>query len=157
MDEEKIRATTGEISGIKQKGTDLKEVSKARQKQLPKDFLWIGKGNWESTIYLFSYEHPVPGFSPNVAAFFGTGFEVLCPILLIAGFGTRVAATILLIMTAFIQFTYQEHITHIYWMILLSVLLFQGPGKISIDNIIRNKTISNDRYKKLAGIVKDDF
>jgi putative oxidoreductase len=120
--------------------------------KLPKDFLWIGKGNWQSTIYLFTHEHPLPGFPPEVAAFLGTSFEILCPILLVFGFGTRVASFILIIMTIYINFAYQHDIAHIYWMILLSVLLFQGPGKISIDNIIRTKTLSSDKYKKMAKI-----
>ena len=118
--------------------------------KLPSGFLGIGKGNWGSTLYLFEYEHPVPGFSPEMAAYLGTSFEILCSILLIFGFGTRVGATILLLMSAFIEITYQHHITHIYWMILLSVLIFQGPGKISLDYIIRKKTLSCDKYKEMA-------
>ena len=119
--------------------------------KLPKGFLWLGQGNWSSTLFLFEYEHPVPGFSPEMAAYMGTFFELLCPVLLFIGLGTRAAAFILLIMTAFIQITYQQHITHIYWMILLAVLILQGAGRISLDFRIRKLVLSSKRYMKLAG------
>lgn len=120
--------------------------------KMPKDFLWVGKGDWSSTLFLFEYEHPVPGVSPSFAALMGTSFEFICPILLVLGLGTRPAAAILLIMTAFIQITYQQHITHIYWMILLAVLIFQGAGNLSLDYLIRKKALSCKEYRKAAGI-----
>lgn len=120
--------------------------------KLPSDFLWVGKGNWDSTLFLFEYEHPIPGFSPEIAAFLGTGFEFLCPILLVLGIATRPAAAILIVMTAFIQITYQQHITHIYWMILLGVLAVQGAGKFSLDSVVRKKLLGSKEYRKLAGL-----
>lgn len=122
--------------------------------KLPTGFLGIGKGDWDNTILLFEYEHPVPFLSPEVAAFLGTGFELLCPILLVVGFGTRTAAFILLIMTAFIQITYFQHVTHIYWMILLGVLVLQGGGKLSLDSIFRKKLLRSECYKQLSGLEK---
>ncbi len=119
--------------------------------KLPSGFFGIGKGSWDTTLMLFEYEHPVPGLSPEFAAYSGTFFELLCPILLVLGLGARFAAAILLIMTAVIQFTYQEDIIHIYWMILLSVLIFHGAGKISLDYFIRKKSLECNEYKKLIG------
>jgi uncharacterized membrane protein YphA (DoxX/SURF4 family) len=111
--------------------------------KLPNGFLGIGKGDWESTLYLFTNEHPIPFFSPAVAAYTGTFFEIVCPVLLVFGLGTRLAAVILLIMTAFIQFSYQANVEQEYWMILFAVLIFQGGGKISADYWVRKKVIGN--------------
>ncbi|PIR37408.1 MAG: hypothetical protein COV35_09965 [Alphaproteobacteria bacterium CG11_big_fil_rev_8_21_14_0_20_39_49] len=130
--------------------------------KLPKDFLGlnIGRGySWDSTIYLFEEVHPVPLLSPNVAAVLGTGLEILCPILLIIGLGARPAAAILLIMTAVIELTSDPDFLsetastqHQYWIILLSVIVFYGAGKLSIDHIIRKKSLSYPKYREITGI-----
>ncbi|MDA0781483.1 MAG: DoxX family protein [Rickettsiales bacterium] len=130
--------------------------------KIPKDFLGlnIGKGySWDSTIYLFEEVHPVPLLSPNVAAVLGTGLEILCPILLIIGLGARPAAAVLLIMTGVIEFTSDPdflsetaRLIHQYWMILLAVIVFNGPGKLSVDHIIRKKSLSCPKYREIAGI-----
>lgn len=122
--------------------------------KLPAGFLGIGKGSWSSTIYLFTEEHPLPLplLPPEVAAFLGTGFEILCPVLLLFGLGSRAAAAILFGMAAFIQISYLQDIQHIYWMILLSVTIFHGPGKLSLDYIIRKKSLNCPTYTEMAGI-----
>lgn len=105
--------------------------------------VWMAKVFWvsgvlklqdfDTAIVLFTEEHPVPFLPPVVAAFLGTGFEVLCPILLVLGLATRLAALPLLVMTAVINFTYQEALEHYYWALLLGVLLTQGAGRWSLD------------------------
>jgi putative oxidoreductase len=130
--------------------------------KLPKDFLGLGIGkgfSWDSTVYLFEEVHPVPFLSPNFAAVSGTALELLCPILLVLGIGTRPAAAILLIMTAVIELTSDPDFLseaastqHQYWMILLSVLVFYGAGKLSLDYLIRKKSLSCQKYKDIAGI-----
>ena len=94
--------------------------------KLPQGVLGIGKGDWSSTLILFEYEHPVPFLSPEIVAFIGTSLEIICPILLVLGLGTRFAASLLLIMTAVIEFTYQHSMDHIYWASLLLFLITQG-------------------------------
>ena len=123
--------------------------------KLPSGFLGIGKGNWDSTLYLFEYEHPIPFLPVEFAAFVGTGFEILCPILLIIGLGSRGAAFILLAMSAFIELTYIQNIEHIFWMILLSVTIFHGPGKLSLDHVIRKKALNCPKYREMAGIKEE--
>ncbi len=93
--------------------------------------------DWENTIMLFTYEHPVPYMNPEIAAFFGTIFELSCPILLAIGLGSRFATIPLLAMTAVIQFTYMQHEQHYYWAFLLATILCFGSGKISLDYFIR--------------------
>ena len=120
--------------------------------KLPAGFLGFGKGNWNSTLYLFREEHPVPLLSPEIAAFIGTSFELICPILLILGLGTRSAAAILLLMTAFIEITYFQATDHLHWMILCAFLICYGGGKFSLDYTIRKKSLACDKYRKMAGI-----
>lgn len=92
--------------------------------------------NWEVTIFLYANEHPVPGLAPETAAVIGTGIELICPILLVFGLATRVAAIPLLLTTAFLQLTYKDLTDHLYWMALLGFLIFRGPGALSIDYFI---------------------
>jgi putative oxidoreductase len=80
---------------------------------------------------------PVP---PVPAAYMASYAEFFLPLMLVLGFGTRVAALGLLIMTAVIQiYIMPEHlwITQIYWFAILTVLLSQGAGQISADHVIR--------------------
>lgn len=98
--------------------------------------------DWDTTILLFTDEHPVPGIPPVIAAYSAVTFELLCPVLLTLGFATRLATLPMLAMTAVIQFTYLSHTDHLYWALLLSVLLFTGPGKLSIDHLIRKKCMT---------------
>jgi len=93
--------------------------------------------SWESTLYLFQYEYKVPIIHHELAAIFATCFELGCPALLLFGLMTRLAAIPLLCMTAVIQFTYLDFIDHLYWAILLGTIILHGPGKLSIDHLIR--------------------
>ena len=80
---------------------------------------------------------PVP---PVLGAYLLSAAEIILPIMLVLGLGTRIAALGLLVMTALIQIyvTPQALWTlHIYWAAILLVLLTRGAGQISIDHIIR--------------------
>lgn len=95
--------------------------------------------SWRSTIYLFQYEYKVPLIPAELTAYFATTFELVCPILLVLGFGARLATLPLLAMTVVIQLTYLDLIDHYYWAILLGVILFYGPGTLSLDQFISKK------------------
>ena len=75
----------------------------------------------------------------NVAACMGTFTELVMPVLLVLGLGGRLAAFLMLVMTAVIQFSYQESMEHVYWALLLGIILTQGPGKWSFDYLIRKR------------------
>ncbi len=47
--------------------------------------------SWDTTIMLFTNQYHVPLLSPVFAAYLGTGFELVLPILLVLGFGGRIA------------------------------------------------------------------
>ncbi len=85
---------------------------------------------------------PVP---PGLAAYLIGGAEFLLPVMLVIGFGTRVAALGLLIVTALLQIYVMPQAlwsAHIYWASILLVLLSCGPGQLSIDHFI--KLAAND-------------
>ena len=100
-------------------------------------------GNWDTTVYLFREVHIVPVVSPELAAFLGTGAEIVLPVLLIAGLFTRFSAAGLLIMTAVIQFAVFDSFgddlsnpDHYMWMLLLAVPLIKGAGVLSLDHLV---------------------
>ncbi len=101
--------------------------------------------DWENTVFLFEFEYSVPILSPEIAAFFATFFELGMPILLVIGLLSRLAAIPLLSMALVIQFILGanspafDNVEHFYWMILLLVIIFKGPGIISLDHILKMK------------------
>jgi putative oxidoreductase len=80
---------------------------------------------------------PVP---PVLAAYMVSYAEFILPIMLVVGLGSRVAALGMLIMTAVIStYIMPEALwtTQVYWFAILTLLLTQGPGKVSLDHVIR--------------------
>jgi putative oxidoreductase len=62
-----------------------------------------------------------------LAAGSATAFEMLMPPLLVLGLFARPAALPLIAMTMVIQFTYLDHVDHLYWILLLGLILTFGP------------------------------
>jgi len=80
---------------------------------------------------------PVP---PGLAAYLVAGAECLLPVMLVLGFGTRIAAVGLLIVTAVIQLYVMPQAlwtAHVFWASILLVLISCGPGQVSIDHFIK--------------------
>lgn len=95
--------------------------------------------NWDTTLYLFSDQYRVPLLPSDMAAFLAVAIEVITPPLLVLGLLTRAASAVLLGMTAVIEiFVYpQAWPTHIQWAAMMLVLLCRGPGKLSLDWLVR--------------------
>lgn len=93
-------------------------------------------GTFDTQIFLFDLEHPVPGLSPEVAAHAALAGELILPILLAFGLFTRFGAFGILIMTAVIEFTYIHSTAHILWAFLAAAIFIKGPGTISLDNLL---------------------
>ncbi|WP_158772548.1 DoxX family protein [Cobetia sp. L2A1] len=93
----------------------------------------------ESTFFLFEYEYALPLVSPVLAAYLATFAEHFFPLMLWLGLGSRFAALGLAVMTLTIQlFVYPEAwVTHGLWLASLLVLVLQGPGRLSLDHLIR--------------------
>jgi len=95
--------------------------------------------NWDATLQLFEEEYKVPLLPPDFAAQMGAAVELTTPVLMVLGLLTRPAALVLLGMTTVIEvFVYpQAWPTHIQWAAMLMFLLFRGPGKLSLDYLIK--------------------
>ncbi|QUN31725.1 DoxX family protein (plasmid) [Cupriavidus sp. KK10] len=102
--------------------------------------------NWESALELFREDYKVPLIPPDLAAYVAVSIELTAPVLLVLGLATRPVALVLLGMTTVIEvFVYpQAWPTHIQWAAMLLVLLARGPGKFSIDWLIRRRMLGSD-------------
>ena len=97
--------------------------------------------NWDSTVSLFENEYAVPLLPPEVAAFAGTGVELVFPVLLAFGLGSRLAAFVLFVFNIVAVLSYpdlgaaglKDHQT---WGLLLLVTLLHGPGALSLDHLL---------------------
>jgi putative oxidoreductase len=100
--------------------------------------------SWDNTVLLFENEYSVPLLSPQVAAALGTFTELVFPVFLVLGLGGRFAAFVLFVFNYIAVISYPDLNPaglkdHMYWGILLLVLLFHGPGKISVDHFIKRR------------------
>lgn len=99
--------------------------------------------SWETAVALFTDEYRVPVLPPELAAYMAVSIELSAPVLLVLGLATRPTAAVLLGMTTVIEvFVYpQAWPTHLQWAAMLLVLLARGPGKISLDEVIRRRLL----------------
>ncbi|MBI3897745.1 MAG: DoxX family protein [Gammaproteobacteria bacterium] len=116
--------------------------------------LWVAKffwdsgltkiASWDTTVMLFTYEYHVPLLAPAAAAALGTFVELTFPVLLVFGIGTRLSALILFCFNFIAVISYPDLSEvglkdHTFYGILLLVIFFHGPGKLSIDHWLRRK------------------
>lgn len=97
---------------------------------------------WEvtdSTLMLFEYEYDIPLLSPEFAAYLATFAEFFLSLGILLGLLTRLSAAGLLLVTIVIQlFVYpNEWTVHLLWAALLLYLIKYGPGRISLDALIK--------------------
>ena len=97
----------------------------------------------DATFFLFAEEYKVPLIPPVMAAYMATAAELTLPWLLWLGIGARIAALGLFGMTAVIQiFVYPDaYMTHGLWAIALLMIVKFGPGALSIDHVIRSRSV----------------
>ena len=104
--------------------------------------------SWSSTVSLFQYEYAVPLLPPEVAAVMGTATELIFPVFLVFGLGARLAAIVLFVFNIIAVISYPDlNIVgvkdHILWGALLLVVIFHGPGKLSLDHLISRRFIGD--------------
>lgn len=97
---------------------------------------------WDSTINLFTYVYEVPWLSPDTAAALATAVELGGAVLLAVGLASRFGTAGLFILNIVAVISYPDlsevgHKDHFYWGLLLLIFLVRGPGKLSIDYLIR--------------------
>ncbi|MCB2262206.1 MAG: DoxX family protein [Candidatus Thiosymbion ectosymbiont of Robbea hypermnestra] len=121
--------------------------------------LWVAKvfflsgltkiQSWASTLALFEYEYKVPLLSPSVAAFLGTATELTLPVLIAVGLATRLSSLALFLFNLVAVYAYGSFLfsaegaaglqQHILWGAFLAMLVFHGPGKLSLDYLIARR------------------
>jgi len=106
--------------------------------------------SWDSTLHLFSGEcdwcYQVPLLPPVLAAYLGTGAELILPVLLALGLGGRLAAAALFVFNIVALISLPEVrpvdlMNHQLWGLMLLFPILYGPGKISVDHFIRRRCI----------------
>ncbi|MBV32283.1 MAG: hypothetical protein CMK36_02430 [Porticoccaceae bacterium] len=99
--------------------------------------------HWDSTLLLFEYEYAVPFLSVTFAALSATFFELVMPVFIALGLLTRLAALPLLVITAVIEFTYGSFSEHIYWALMLGLLITGGAGRFALDRRFKLEGIND--------------
>jgi putative oxidoreductase len=98
----------------------------------------------DTAIYLFTDEFKLhlPGGpydfpAPAVMAFLSGCGEIIFPVLLVLGLGTRFAASGLLLMTCIVELTVPDGWPiHITWAAMALGIMAWGPGRLSIDHAL---------------------
>ena len=101
--------------------------------------------NWDSTLYLFSDVYQVPLLPPELAAYLTTSAELGLPVLLVMGLLGRFAAGGLFILNLVAVISFYSELSesginqHLYWGILLAVLLLISHGAWSLDALLEKR------------------
>ena len=100
--------------------------------------------SWDSTLYLFNDVCHVPLLPPDVAAYLATGAELGLSVLLVLGLFGRFAAAGLSILNVVAVISYADlsdagRSHHLYWGILLGVLLVMSRWQWSVDFWVERK------------------
>lgn len=112
---------------------------------------WLKAQNWSGTLSLFQEEYKVPVLPSELAAYLGTAGELGFASLLILGLAGRPAALGLFAVNlmAVISYPQLREFTcpaalndHFYWGVLLALAAIMGPGKISLDNFLRQRFLN---------------
>ena len=116
--------------------------------------LWVAKvffmsglvkiQSWSTTLALFESEYNVPVLPQHLAAYLGTGAELILPVFIALGLGGRLAAAALFVFNIIAVMSYPDLSEvglkdHQYWGLMMLVTLFHGPGKLSLDHWLRRK------------------
>lgn len=93
----------------------------------------------EFRLHLFGAEIPYP--APSLMAHASGIAEILLPVLLVIGLGTRFAAAGLLLVTLIIQITIPDGWAsfHLPWAAMALALLAFGAGPLSLDRMLASR------------------
>lgn len=103
--------------------------------------------NMDSTIDLFTNTYQVPFLPPTVAAYMGTGVELVVPVFLAFGLFGRAAAAFMFVYNIICVVSFPDlwpdgfwaglfgsaFKDHKIWGLMLLVTFVYGPGKLSLD------------------------
>lgn len=102
--------------------------------------------DWGATLALFQYEYHVPLLPPALAAVMGAGGELLLSPLLALGLAGRFGALGLTVVNIMAVISYGDlsdlgRQDHLLWGMLLLMVLFHGPGRLSLDHWLTRQRI----------------
>ena len=105
---------------------------------------WLKISDWSTTQLLFENDYHVPLLPPHVAAVAGATGELALPVLLTLGLAGRFGAAGLFVVnlvaaTSFPDLSDLGLKDHVLWGALLLVMLFHGPGRLSVDAWLRRR------------------
>ena len=95
--------------------------------------------DWDIALALFMDEYKVPLLPPELAAVMGTSGELVLPVLLVLGLGSRFAALGLSVANVVAVVSLSEIAPaalqqHVFWGALLAGIAIYGPGRFSVDH-----------------------
>ncbi len=108
---------------------------------------WLKVQSWDSTLMLFEHEYAVPVLPHELAAWLGTGGELVLPALLLIGLFSRFSAAGLFVLNAVAAISYPDMSDaglkdHVLWGWWCVVLICTGPGRLSIDHWLNRRVSS---------------
>ena len=102
-------------------------------------------GDWETTLVLFEYEYQVPLLNFELAAYLATFGELVFPVILIAGLGTRFTAIALSLINIIAVVSYYATLAkgaglvwHYLWGSMLLTNVIYGGGFFSLDQWLKS-------------------
>jgi len=104
--------------------------------------------SWDSTLYLFSDVYQVPILPSDIAAYIATAGELGLSVLLVLGLFGRFATAGLFILNAVAVYSYYSGLSeaglnqHLYWGLLLAVLLVISRGIWTVDTWLEKRLYS---------------
>jgi putative oxidoreductase len=106
--------------------------------------------DWDSTLFLFNEEYQVPLLPPELAAWMGTGGELLLPVLLTVGLLGRFSAIGLCIVNGMAVISLNDIppaalSQHVLWGSLLVMITVSGVGKYSMDAWLLSRLEKNTK------------
>ena len=119
---------------------------------------WLKLQDWGQTLSLFESEYHVPLLPPHAAAYVGTAGELVFSVLVILGFAGRLSAIGLFAVNCIAVISYSHVLLqegfeaaigqHNLWGVILLILVFCGPGALSVDGLLARRSgyVTRDSY-----------
>lgn len=103
-------------------------------------------GDWDTTLWLFENEYHTPLLNYELAAYLGTFGELVFPVFLISGFGTRFFALGLTVVNVMAVLSYYATLAkgaglvwHYLWALMLFTNIIYGGGFFAVDQWLKAK------------------
>ena len=98
---------------------------------------------------LFEYEYQVPVLPFELAAYLGTGAEIILPLLLMAGLGSRISALGLFVVNIVAVISLEDiapvaYAEHVLWGVLLAFVVIFNGGRLALDRIVEKRLLMNN-------------